>query len=200
MGHVEAKLSLPKRINDIIVVAKSIATALASPSFPTPNPTLAILQADIAALEAAEALVLSRVKGAVEARDEKLAVVRTDLRYEKAYVQQVADASPAAAESIIESAGMSVKKSSGHGKPDFEVRRGTVSGSVRIVARAAGTRASYDWEYGTDETSWTRADPTVRADTVLSGLKSATRYFFRYRPVTNAGVGNWSRVVSLAVG
>jgi hypothetical protein len=94
---------------------------------------------------------------------------------------------------------MIVKKSSGHGKPDFEAKPGLVSGSVRLFVRAERTRASYDWEYGTDETSWTRIDSTVRADAELSGLSRGTRYFFRYRPVTKAGVGDWSQVVSLLV-
>jgi hypothetical protein len=46
---------------------------------------------------------------------------------------------------------------------------------------------------------WIRADPTVRADTAMFGLTAGTRYFFRYRWVTKAVVGNWSRVISLCV-
>jgi hypothetical protein len=95
---------------------------------------------------------------------------------------------------------MSVKKSSGHGKPDFEVKPGPVSGSVHLFARAARTRASYDWEYGIDESTWTRLDSTVRADAELYGLAQGTRYFFRVRSVTKAGVGNWSQALSVLVG
>ena len=94
---------------------------------------------------------------------------------------------------------MSVKASSGHGKGLFEVKAGAVSGSVHLYARAVRTRASYDWEYGSDELTWTRLDSTVRADIVLTGLTPAVRYFFRWRRVTRAGKGDWSQVVSFLV-
>jgi hypothetical protein len=129
--------------------------------------------------------------GTVSARNATLLVVHSDLGTSKSYVQRIADGHAAAsAPAIIEGAGMSVKKSSGHGKPDFEAKPGPVSGTVQLFARAERTRASYDWEYGTDETSWTRVDSTVRADAELYGLARGTRCFFRYRPVTRAGVGN----------
>jgi hypothetical protein len=138
--------------------------------------------------------------GTASARDEKLLAVHSDLGTLKSYVQRIADGRPAASTAeIIESAGMSVKKSSGHGKSDFEAKPGPVSGSVRLFARAERARASYDGEYATDETSWTRADSTVRADSELHGLARGTRYLFRVRPVTKAGVGNWSQVLSFVV-
>jgi hypothetical protein len=39
-------------------------------------------------------------------------------------------------------------------------------------------------------------DSTVRADAARYGLARGTRYFFRARSVTKAGVGNWSQVLS----
>jgi hypothetical protein len=202
MSRVIVALNMSRRMADFTAYAKFIAQRLAAEAvFPTPALPLAVFEADVTALEEAEERVLTRTMGTAAARNAKLRVVRSDLDTLKSYVQRIADAHPAGeAAAIIEIAGMSVKKSSGHGKPDFEVKPALVSGSVRLFARAARTRASYDWEYGTDESSWTRADSTVRADTALYGLERGTRYFFRYRLVTRAGVGDWSRVLSWVVG
>ncbi len=202
MSRVIAALNWPRRIHDAIVYAKFVAQRLASdPVFADPIPPLAVVEADIAALEEAEVRALTRALGTAKARDAKLQAVHSDLDGLRTYVQHVADGSPTVetAAAIIESAGMSVKKSSGHGKTDFEVKQGPVSGSVHLVARAEPTRASYQWEYGTEEGAWTPLDPTVRSDAKLHGLTSALPYFFRYRAVTKAGIGNWSQVVSFLV-
>jgi len=100
---------------------------------------------------------------------------------------------------IVALSGLSVKKSSGHGKPHFEVNQGPVSGSVHIVARAERTRASYEWQYRLDGTTWTSAEDTVQADQWLYGLTRGVRCFFRYRARTKAGLGDWSEVVSSLV-
>src|SRR5580692_2001519 len=122
MSKVIVALNNPRRINDAIVFAKFVAESLASQAvFASPPVPLAVFEADIAALEEAQVRVLTRALDAVAARNEKLLTVQRDLGTLKSYVQRVADGNPAAA-AIIESAGMSVKKSSGHGKPDFEVR------------------------------------------------------------------------------
>jgi hypothetical protein len=202
MSKVIVALNTSRRMGDCIAYAKFIAQRLATePVFASPTLPLAAFQADIAALEEAEVRVLTRTMGTVAARNAKLLAVQSDLNTLRSYVQRIADAHPgAAAAAIVESAGMSVKRSSGHGKPDFEVKRGPVSGSVHLFARAARTRASYDWAYGADESLWTRIDSTVRADAEVSGLAPGTRYFFRVRSVTKEGVGNWSQVLSLIVG
>jgi hypothetical protein len=202
MSKIIVALNTSRRMGDCIAYAKFIAQRLATePVFVSPTLPRAVFEAHIAALEEAEVRVLTRTMGTVAARNAKLLAVKSDLDTLRSYVQRLADQHLAtAAAAIVASAGMSVKRSSGHGKPDFEVKPGPVSGSVHLFARAARTRASYDWEYGTDETLWTRMDATVRADKELSGLAQGTRYFFRVRSVTKEGVGNWSQVLSLLVG
>jgi hypothetical protein len=100
---------------------------------------------------------------------------------------------------IIALSGLCLKRSSGHGKPAFAAKRGRVSGSVHIVARAERTRAAYDWQYGTDGVTWTSTETTTRADQWLYGLTPGVEYFFRYRVSTKGVVGDWSQVVSLLV-
>jgi len=196
-----AALNLPRRIPDTIAYARSVAAAMnGNPAFPSPVPPLATLEADLAALEAAHVRTLTRALGTASERDASLARVHADLASLRNYVQQLAAASPGEAEVLIEGAGMSVKRSSAPSKPDFAAKQGPVSGTVRLVARAAPTRASYDWQRSTDGTAWVDLARTVRADTELSGLAAGTRYLFRYRTLTRDGVGDWSRVVSLLVG
>ena len=201
MSRILVALNPSRRIADFIFYATSIADQLAKdPRFASPPRPLATVRAHIEALREAEVTTRTRRVGTVAERDARLALVRSDLMTLRAYVQNVADENPVAAAEIVAKAGMSVKNARGPAKGGFVVKQGAVSGTVHLWAKAERTRASYDWEYGTDESSWTRVDSTVRADTVLKGLTPALGYFFRYRSVTKAGVGDWSQVLSLFVG
>lgn len=200
MAHPIATLRMPRRVKDTIAFAKSVATAMTqNASFPSPNPPLATLDADIAALDVAEAAVLARTKGAAQARNVKLATVRSDLEQEKAYVQHVADSNPSQAEAIIQSAGMFVRTVTLHPKSVLAVKQGVVSGTAHIVAKAAGHRASYEWQSSTDQKTWTQLPVTLQAKTDVLALTPGTTYYFRVRPVTKDGEGNWTQVVSLLV-
>jgi hypothetical protein len=168
-------------------------------SFPNPTPPLATVSADLAAYEAAEAQVLTRVKGAAATRNTKYAVLRTDLEHLMAGVQQVADANPATAPSLIEGAGFSIRKTTSHPKGAIKVETGTVPGSVKLIAKAVALRASYEWQYSTDQKTWTSAPSTLQAKTVITGLTSGTTVYFRVRGVTKAGEGAFSQVVQIVI-
>ena len=201
MGRSIAVLKLSHRIKNIITFAQSVAEAMTSnTSFPSPNPPLATFQADITALSNAEAAVLARTKGAVQDRNAKLAVLKTDLENLKAYVQTVADAAnPTNAASIVESAGMTVRKVTLHDKPALAVKQGSVSGSVNLASKAAAHRAAYGWQYSTDQKTWTSLPETLQAKTGVSGLTAGTVYYFRVQALTKTGEGDWSQIVSLMV-
>ncbi len=70
---------------------------------------------------------------------------------------------------------------------------------VQRIAGAVARKASYDWQYSTDEKTWASAETTFRAKTTLVGLAAGTRYFFRFRARTPEGLGDWSRVLSWIV-
>ena len=102
-------------------------------------------------LETAETKAGTRAEGAVDARDAALRVLITSLHFEKNYVQSVAVTSTAEeARKVIESAHMSVKKPGARTKNDFEVKQGALSGSVVLIAKAAATRASNEWDMSID--------------------------------------------------
>src|SRR5580658_1595168 len=66
---ITAVLKMPLSAKKVGAFAQHIVTSLTdNASFPTPNPPLATISADVAALDAAEAAVLSRTKGAAETR------------------------------------------------------------------------------------------------------------------------------------
>jgi hypothetical protein len=198
--RVLAIVKKPRRIHDLIAYAPSIAARLAAdPVYASARPPLPVFRVHIAALEEADTVAASRLRGAAAARNGKLQVVATDPETLRSFLQSLADTHPAEGPALIERAGMSVKASSGHGKGLFELKPGAVPGAVHRYARAVRTRASYDGSYAIDEITWTRLESTVRADVVLPELTPGLRYFFRWRRVTRAGKGDWSRVVSFLV-
>lgn len=196
---VASKLPLP--VPALIKMAQAIVAALTGNAhFPTPNPPLATLSAALAALVAAETATETRAKGTVPTRNAARTQLISDLRAATAYVQQIADANPEQADAIIASAGLAVRKSASHAKPTFSVRQGPTSGSVKLAARAAALRASYEWESSIDGgKTWTPAPPTLQAKTAVSGLPVGTVVQFRYRAVTKTGAADWSQATSLLV-
>jgi hypothetical protein len=195
-----ATFKTPTSVPATIAFAQSVEEGMTNnPLFPSPNPPLPGITGAIAALVAAQAQAATKVKGAAQDRDQKHAVLVTMLHQEKAYVQQVADGDPANAESIILSARFGVRKTATRTKPTFVVTRGPVSGSAKLVAKSAGQRASYEWQYGTDGKTWTTMPVTLKAKTIVENLTPGTSYSFRYRAVTKAGEGDWSNIATLVM-
>ena len=195
-------LKLSNKVKTVIAQAQSVATSMAAnaTSFPSPTPTLAAFQADITALATAETAVLARTKGSVEARNAKLAIVKSDLENLKTYVQAVSDTvNPSNAPAIIESAGMTLRKVTLHDKAHLAIKQGSVSGTVVLAAKAAGKRAAYDWQFSTDQKTWTPVAPTLQAKTGVSGLTAGTVYYFRVQSLLPTGEQNWSDLVAFMV-
>ena len=200
MKRIIAILDEPRRIHELVTYAQFVASSVAAdPAFPSPRPPIAVLLADVAALGAATVDSLSRSAGTRATRQALAVRVHNELVRLRCYVQEVADAHPGQQAEIIARAGMRVKNTRGPSKPPFEAKQLPVSGAVHLFARAAKSRASYDWQYSKGEESWLFGPRTVRADVTLDGLLRGATYFFRYRTVTREGVSDWSQVVSLLV-
>jgi hypothetical protein len=196
-----AILKLPKSVPALLTFAQAILTAMTgNPSFPSPVPALAMVAAAIAALHAAESAALARTKGAVADRDDKRAALVALLKQWLPYVQTVADADVETAATVIQSAGISVKKTAVRKPRVFAAEQGAMSGSAKLVAASAGRRASYEWQYSTDGgKTWVIAPASLQAKTTVVGLTPGATVEFRYRPVTKTGEGNWSQTVQLIV-
>jgi len=194
-------LKLPRAPTALTAFATGIVKAMTgNPLFPAPVPTLAAVTQAIGDLTAAEPAALSRIKGAVTTRNEKLTALVAILQQLKAYVQATADANVENGASIIESAGIGVRKTPVRTPRVFAAAPGAVSGSVKLVARSAGARSSYEWDYSLDGgKTWVTAPATLQAKTTVAGLTPGATVQFRYRPVTKAGEGDWSQTVVLLI-
>jgi hypothetical protein len=196
-----AILGLPKPVPAIITAAQRVVTGMTgNPAFPNPVPTLAAVATAIAALQTAESAALARTKGAVTARNDRKAELQSLLQQLKGYVQATADADADNSAAIIQSAGFTVKKTAVRAPRVFNAEQGAVSGTVKLITRSAGARASYDWEYSLDGgKTWLLLPSTLQAKTSVTGLAAGTTVLFRYRSVIKTGVADWSQPVALLV-
>ncbi len=194
-------LALPKSVPALITYAQGIVKRMTgNPSFPSPAPTLAVVTAAIGDLQTAETAAQVRTKGAVVARDEKRTALIGILQQLRAHVQAIADADVANAGSIIESAGVAVRKMPSRAARAFAAKAGPVSGVAKVTAVAASRRASYEWQYSTDGgKTWIAAPSTLQAKTTIAGLLPGSTVQFKYRAVTRTGEGDWSQTVSMMV-
>jgi hypothetical protein len=196
-----ATLQLPNTVPALITYAGSVVKSMTNnPTFPSPTPPLATVLAAIAALQTAEQAALARTKGAVPTRNEQKTVLVGQLEQLKGYVQSVVNGNLDNGVSIIDSAGMAVRKTpAGHPRV-LAAKPGPVTGSVKLTAPSAARRASYNWEYSTDGgKTWVAMPSTLQSKTSVSGLTSGATVLFRSCAVTKAGQGDWSAPVSLIV-
>ena len=194
-------LKVPAKVADLIAFATGIGHAMQNnPAFPAPVPTLAAISAAVSDLQAAETVALTRVKGSVTARDDKRAVLLSLLQQLRGYVQATADATPENGATIIQSAGLAVRKTIVRATRVFAVKTGTLTGTVTATTAIAARRASYEWQYSTDGgKTWVSAPVTLKSKATILGLPAGTVVQFRSRAVTKAGEGDWSQVASLLV-
>jgi hypothetical protein len=181
-----ASLKLPEVVSLLITYVQGILKAMTgNPTFPSPTPPLTTVASAVSDLQVAEtAAVTTRAKGTVATRNEKRAALVALLDQLRSYVQSIADATPENAPSIIESAGLAIKKTPVHAPRVFSAKPATVSGSVKLTAPNAGKRAAYLWQYSTDGgKTWLDVSPTLQAKTNVTGLPAGTTVEFRYRSI-----------------
>jgi hypothetical protein len=196
-----ASLKLPNKVPALITYGQGIVKSMTrNASFPNPVPALATVTEALNELQAAETAALARTKGAATTRNEKRAALVQLLQQLRGYIQTTADANVENGASIIQSAGIAVRKTPVRHPRVFDAKPGTVSGSVKLLAASAARRASYEWEYSLDGgKTWVTSPVTLQAKTTLSGLTPGATVQFKYRPVIKTGEGDWSQPVSLIV-
>lgn len=196
-------MAMLRKIHDFIAKMRGISLNMANnvALFPTPNPSLATFNTNIDALEAAETATETRTRGSVEARNNAYDLVLDNVHNLLNYVQDLADnaADVDDALELIVKSGFDVKNLGVRVKPDFEARNGKISGSVELIAKSLGVRTAYEWQKSSDQTTWTGLPTTLQAKTVVSGLTTGATVYFRGRPVTKDGEGNWSQIVAIIV-
>jgi len=202
--HIIAVLKLSKKVPQAIADAKAIVqqitnSAYFQPPAPAPDPSLATVSTAISNLETAETAALARTEGAVETRDAKYVILKNTMQQVTAYVQKVADLSPADAEAIILSSGLKVKRVSPRQPRVFSAKNDAISGTVNLLAAGAGSRASHEWQSSTTAANWISLPPTFQAKTKVTGLTPGVKMYFRHRIVNKLGVGAWDQTISLII-
>src|ERR1035437_6138708 len=138
---VEAKIGNFITQSNTIVLEMTGSTYFALP----PIPFLTVT-GHITALQAAETLVGTKVAGAAAARNIKYEAVLKDLRIYQNFVQDLADAAPdrPTAIAIIEASGFGLRVNGVREKPPLSAKLTTASGTVKLIAKSAGKKATYD--------------------------------------------------------
>jgi hypothetical protein len=192
-----------KKIGDFILKVRTIVLDIVNnPAiFVTPNPTVAVINTNIANLETAETLAKTRVTGSASARDLKYDVLLKSVHGLLNYVQTLADnaVDEPTSVSIINASGFDLKNRAVKTKSDLTAKNGTVSGSVILIAKSADKRASYNWQQSRDGENFTDLPTTLQAKTTVTGLGVASIMYFRFRAITKTGTGSFSQRVSIVV-
>ncbi len=199
--RVLAALHLPTHVADQLKYGEAVQAGLTNnPHFPSPDPVITAFDTALKNFGTAATAAQTRATGTVAARNAARVVFVGALQAVKAHVQTVADATPEQAEAIITSAALAVKKTTARQKQTFAVKYGPTSGTVEVVAKAAGARASYEWQFSTDGgKTWIQVPNTLQAKTTIMLLPVATIVEFRYRVTTKTGMGDWSLPTSILV-
>jgi hypothetical protein len=193
-----AALNLPGPVPLVIErMDEMILGATNTPLLANSNPTVAAMTADNNTLRAKQA---ARGTGpaAINARDDALKQVKKNAENFRIFTQQVADANPSQAATIITSAAMFVKKVVVRQKPDFAVVEGLTSGTATANVKSRGRGATYFWSFSSDGKVWVAlALPTRKATATFTNLTPGTLYYFRFQVLTKTGMSDWSQVLSL---
>jgi hypothetical protein len=211
MHRARAVLKI-KRKKTVSVTGKANAMCTgiaANPTlFPTPNPAISAILAQIAVVNKAEVLAATRAKGTAAARNVQLGLLVGMMETEQLYVQGVADtsATPDQAMSTIQAGGLTVALVGHHTKAILAVTQGPQSGSVVLVANATALGASrqrktfFNWQSTIDGKTFVSLPSTPKATTTLASLTPLTTYGFRVSVTNSEGVaGEWSQIVFFLV-
>ena len=197
--QVTAALNLPDAINDFIICAQKVSRMMGvSPYFPASAVLIAKLVAHIILLDDLQTLcATSPLTTNTKARDAARVVVENDLRDLRLDVQKVANADPLNAETIITSAGMSVKMTNDRGKQQNTATNGIETGTVNLTAEGSGP---HNWRYSIDEIEWTYLPGNRTSKISAAGFTPGVVYSFQNQmALANDQKTEWSQSVKLRI-
>lgn len=187
-------------VNDLVAKARQIGSALkTNPNFPTPQPTVAQIEAAADDLEASQAAAHAARQDAqmkTSIAHEKTDSLMGLLRQVAGYVESVAGDD----ETKILSAGMTMKSTATTPSTVFaptglSATAGEHEGEIDLSwDRTKGAR-SYVIERSPDpltQTSWVHQGVALKSAATINGLTSGARYWFRVAAVSNNGQSGWS--------
>ena len=193
----------------LIVGAMAIYNAMTQNAsmFPSPTIALAVLLAQIQALQTAHQAVKTRALGLAQIRDNKRDILWTSLEILVKYVQGLCDASPELAATLIKGAAMQIAGKAVRAKPILQAHLGPVPGTVILLANATlltnktRKRVLYNWAWSGDGgKTWNQVASTPYAETEIPNLPLMATYAFRVCvTIAKNPPGEWSQSISLLV-
>lgn len=195
-----AVLNEPDKLLEKIQLFDTIATKMTgNVNFQNNANQVSDFAKEVALLKTLQGVAANRSKGSAKARNDQLAVVVKGAHGLKAIVQVAADSDPDHAETIIQSAGMSVRMVSIRQKQTLEAQQGELSGQAKLIAPVVEGTFSYQWAWSTDQKVWTNIPLAMVSITTADGLTPGTTYWFRFQYLTKKGWSDWSKSTSLFV-
>lgn len=195
-------LNLPEHVPDYIRGCRTCTTALEqnAATFPSAAALVTKTDADVDLLETRELAIKTGTHGAADARNQQLAMVKSDMLQIRALVQQVIDANPAQAETLAAQAGLHLRKPTTRRPRLLSVREGDASGSADVIWPSAGKHAAYNAQTSIDGgKTWSDMITTDLARARFSGLPVGATLLVRYRATIKGVTGNWSEPTSFVV-
>lgn len=194
-----ASLNFPTPVNDFIICAHAIGTSMdGNPYFTASASNVTQLKAHTKTLDDLETdCKTNPLPKTTKARDAARKVVENALRNLRLEVQKVANNDLLNAETIIKSAGMSVKNPTLRGKQQNTAEDGIEEGSVDLTAEGTGP---HEWRKSTDDKAWELLPSSRTSKTTVRDLAPGEVYFFQNRRMlTNDEKTEWSQSVKLRV-
>jgi hypothetical protein len=170
--------------------------------------TLAILQAQIKALDDYQQQARRRIPGAAAQRNTALDTVDVSIQALVKYVQGLVTASPEQAETLAQAAGMKLAAVPNRSKPVLAAKqKDGQSGVVYLVANVSALigngkkrgQSFLSWQFSLDGKVWTSVPSTPYGKTTITGLTALTTYLFRVSFTDKNGEGAWSQALSFLV-
>jgi hypothetical protein len=183
--------------------ADKVTYASPSPSLPT---YLGLIQGTATAQQA----VTQRTLGAAANRNVARDLLWAAMETERSYIQSIADANQARANSILINAGLVVLSIPVHHKSLLTLTNGAASGTVECYANvglllgALTTKRSqhrfFNWRCTVDGgKTFTGLPPTTRPQTIITGLTPQVTVGVQVNLNIADGPGEWSPMVAIVV-
>ena len=167
-------------------------------NFPTPSPTLLVINADVTNLTAAQSAAAGGGKPLTAAMHTQEQILVRDLNALASYVEVIANNNPSSAVTIITGAGMDAKADGSHGPTQFHAELTGVAGEVKL--RTAFVReVIYHWQMSTDGTNFSEIGVSRKGSFLKDGLTLGTKYYFRVATEDDNGISTWSDVTSIVI-
>jgi len=195
---------LPRSVDHLINQVYAILKAMTDNSwFPDASTLLADVRSKNDNLQAAQSTAKTKVLGSAKFRDTRKYILLNGVFDLVAYVQKKCNQFPDSAVAIAESALFHAKGRGGMPKQRFTAKN-IASGTVLLRGTVKYPSYMHNWIMSgnpSDPASWgvTIIPSTLKAKTIVTGLTSGDRVYFRHQFLSKDGFSDWEQMISIIV-